>query len=607
MTVAVAPAARHGNARVLIACSPDRRPEPGAHGSVHQGQHVMGGVPWRHTQVTVGGSYRIKALALSVDQHRRRSVAFQEEPSAKLGERGLVRRCSALPRMDGEFTAVSGAHRKAKAKAARPPATDMPVKAFRLGDDFETAPVLAGCFRAAEEEGPALVQGEVKQRYDLGLRLGTEIDEEVPARHEVEPRERRVGQHVLHREHHGGAQLGSYPIPVIFLGKEACEAGRRDIRRDRFRIEPLAGENDGVGIHVGGEDLQLDAALRGRDRFVEQHGQGIGFLAGAASGDPHPDRVIVGMLPDEIGNDRCRKALEHASVAEKARDVDEKVLGQVVEFSRVAAQRFQVSPHVAALDREQPYPPLDPAPQRPLLVEREIVGRSGSEELDDSGEAIRQPTLRRDGVSAIAGDLLVVFQESGGNFVDRQHEIDRTCRDRAARHAVVAGFLGVLCDDEPAFGADRTQAEAAVGPRPRQHHTTRPRAVVLGQRAQQEIERQPRTASGLGLRKVQDVLTDGQVCSGRDDVEVLAFDRHPVLRLPHGQGRRSGEQIHHQTFVGGIEMLDEDEGHAGAGGKRSDQARARFEPARRGADADDHEIVTPARRPLGRCRILASG
>ena len=36
-------------------------------------------------------------------------------------------------------------------------------------------------------------------------------------------------------------------------------------------------------------------------------------------------------------------------------------------------------------------------------------------------------------------------------------------------------------------------------------------------------------------------------------------------------------------------MLDQDEGHAGVGRQRAQELSAGFEPARRSADADDHE------------------
>ena len=68
----------------------------------------------------------------------------------------------------------------------------------------------------------------------------------------------------------------------------------------------------------------------------------------------------------------------------------------------------------------------------------------------------------------------------------------------------------------------------------------------------------------LGLGKMQGAVADRQIGSGRNDIEVVALDRHSIRCLPHIHRRVAGQQLHHHAFVGRIEMLDEDEGHAAA-------------------------------------------
>ena len=82
----------------------------------------------------------------------------------------------------------------------------------------------------------------------------------------------------------------------------------------------------------------------------------------------------------------------------------------------------------------------------------------------------------------------------------------------------------------------------------------------------------------------------------------------------------AGQQIDHHARMGRVEMLDQDESHAGAGRQRGEQLAESLEAAGRGAEPDDRETVsreqraTPLRRTpasprasrSGRSRILPS-
>ena len=94
-----------------------------------------------------------------------------------------------------------------------------------------------------------------------------------------------------------------------------------------------------------------------------------------------------------------------------------------------------------------------------------------------------------------------------GNFGHRQHEVDPARHDRAARHAVIAGLVGILRDDQPAFFLHGLQPEAAVGAGAGKDHADGACPAVLRQRVQQEIERQARAMTRLGLRELQGAVT----------------------------------------------------------------------------------------------------
>ena len=178
---------------------------------------------------------------------------------------------------------------------------------------------------------------------DLRLRFGAQIDQKVAARNEVETRERRVRQHVLHREHDAGAQLGRDPVGVILPAEECRQTIRRDVGLDRLRIEAVASDRHRIRVDVAGEDLQFDVALRDADLLAKQHGEGIGLLAGTAAGDPDSQRSIQIMIAHEVGNDALLEKIENRRVAKEPRDVDQQVAGELIAFVGVAKQEVRDS------------------------------------------------------------------------------------------------------------------------------------------------------------------------------------------------------------------------------------------------------------------------
>ena len=99
----------------------------------------------------------------------------------------------------------------------------------------------------------------------------------------------------------------------------------------------------------------------------------------------------------------------------------------------------------------------------------------------------------------------------------------------------------------------------------------------------------------LRSREMQGAVDDGQIGARRNDIEVVALDRHSIRRLPHGHRGVAGQQVDHHAFVGRIEMLDQDEGHAVVGRQRADEFPARIKPARRGAYSDNREVTSVAK------------
>jgi len=64
----------------------------------------------------------------------------------------------------------------------------------------------------------------------------------------------------------------------------------------------------------------------------------------------------------------------------------------------------------------------------------------------------------------------------------------------------------------------------------------------------------------------------------------------------------AGQQIDHHARMRRIEMLDQDEGHAGPGRERGQQSAESIEPAGRSAKPDDRETFSRKRRAAPRRR-----
>ncbi len=206
---------------------------------------------------------------------------------------------------------------------------------------------------------------------------------------------------------------------------------------------------------------------------------------------------------------------------------------------------------------------------------------------------------RRRGSPAVAG-------QRAREHRNGRHLVHQPGADGAARHPVIAGLRRVLHQDQAARLLDRPQPGAPVRPGPRQHHAGGARAVRLGQRRQQAVERQPRAVRRAvarpGRREVQHPAAHGQVGAGRDDIQVLRLDRHPLRGLQDRHGGVLGQQLHQQALMAGVEVLDQDERHPSRGGESVQQPGAGLQPAGRLADRDHHEAVAPARQAARRRR-----
>ena len=117
--------------------------------------------------------------------------------------------------------------------------------------------------------------------------------------------------------------------------------------------------------------MQLDIAFCGGDLLEKKHRDRIGLFTRAAAGHPNAQRSIQRVLADEFRNHGLHQQIKGGRIAEEMRDIDEEILGQHIALTGILAQDLQIAP--TALEPRHRHASLDPALERALLVEREIM------------------------------------------------------------------------------------------------------------------------------------------------------------------------------------------------------------------------------------------
>jgi hypothetical protein len=100
------------------------------------------------------------------------------------------------------------------------------------------------------------------------------------------------------------------------------------------------------------------------------------------------------------------------------------------------------------------------------------MGSLGAQKINDLGQPFSCRIFRTRSALRVCQDHpLLVFDERVRNLRDREHTVHRARHDRAPRHSVIGGLVGVLRDDETAFFFHRFQPKAAIGAGSREDHT----------------------------------------------------------------------------------------------------------------------------------------
>ena len=168
-------------------------------------------------------------------------------------------------------------------------APEQPIAAI---DGGEQLLVPGDVLRCAEEQQSAGPQREMEDRNHPVLEVGVEVDEEVPARQQVDPREGRVLDQIVRREDAHLPQVLDHAVGVALLHEPPAEPLRRHMFGDRARIAAGPRRAERARVEIGRENLHRRSVVDRLEIFGKQDSDRIGFLAGRAA--EHPDPELVG-------------------------------------------------------------------------------------------------------------------------------------------------------------------------------------------------------------------------------------------------------------------------------------------------------------------------
>src|SRR5262249_18122850 len=137
----------------------------------------------------------------------------------------------------------------------------------------------------------------------LLLRVRLEVDEQVPARDQVELRIRRIANQVVRREDDRLAQGVRNLIAVGLPAEEPIETFPAEADELFLRIQPRTGNLERRLVDVGREDLQIERTAPRRELLVQEDRDRVRLLAGGAARNPDADLVGRFGVLDDVWND----------------------------------------------------------------------------------------------------------------------------------------------------------------------------------------------------------------------------------------------------------------------------------------------------------------
>ena len=191
-----------------------------------------------------------------------------------------------------------------------------------------------------------------------------------------------------------------------------------------------------------------------------------------------------------------------------------------------------------------------------------------------------------------SGPIADIGDDPLGDFLDRQHQIDKPRRHRVGRHVGEARpcHVRALGDRQPPVLLDRLEAERPVAAAAGEHDTDRVLSLVLGERGEEHVYRGAFMVRNPGVPKTEPPLLDSQDRAGWQNVDMLRFDRLVVSCVDHRHLGSAAEDLGQQAVAVRRQVGNDDKGHAVLGRHGPEKSFQRLYPARRGTDAHDRKM-----------------
>lgn len=298
------------------------------------------------------------------------------------------------------------------------------------------------------------------------------------------------------------------------------------------------------------------------------------------------------MVLKDLGEDAGLESVEHLGIAEETGNVDEHVLIEGLDFGGIGLDVLNVILDLVHFVDD--HAALDAAENGGLAIVSEVHAGGLAQELENLVEAaIFGRSELHEFAGTIAPDVGMAGDagELTSNQLGRKDVVHAAGGDGTARHAVVFGGSVILSEGDAAVGLNFGEPGGAVAAGTREDDADGVMALLLGESAHEVVNGHVKAAGIAAGRELKAVIGDGHRSIGRNDINMIGLDAHAAGDFLDAHGGFLGEQFGEEAVMLGVEMLDEDEGHAGIGGQVGDEFGEGFDAAGGGADSGNQEIV----------------
>ena len=179
-----------------------------------------------------------------------------------------------------------------------------------------------------------------------------------------------------------------------------------------------------------------------------------------------------------------------------------------------------------------------------------------------------------------------------GDVLDRQHQIHKARRDRAQRHLgeTRPRHIRALRDGQSTILLDRLETQGAVAAAAGKHDADCMLRLVLGQRAEEEVDRGPLVIRCGGVPKAKPASADGQDRAGRENIDMLRFDHFAVPCVDDRHFGSAADDLGQHALAIGRKVGHDHKAHAVIGRHGLEEPLQRLDATRRGTDPDDRKI-----------------